>query len=110
MKIETKYKFDEFLKTEGNQIIRREHAIYMIEKINDKMVLPHLLTTKNRVRQAFAEDFNFLREHFIDKGYDVVLAWVKVENIDFLELLQSYEYILLTKTNTHFLLGRVARW
>lgn len=110
MKIENKYNFKEFLKTEGNEIIHRPNAIYMVERINDKTVLPHLLTTKKRVKKALDEDFNFLSEHFASKGYSVVLAWVKLAEKDFMEELQRRKYIVLTKTNTHFLLGRVLTW
>jgi len=110
MKIETKYKFDEFLKNEGNEIIRRKHAIYMIEKINGKIANPHILTTKKNLKRAVCEDFDFIIEYLIDNGYDIVLAWVKINNEDFMLELQRRKYILLTKTNTHFLLGRVLRW
>jgi len=110
MKIETKYKFDKFLKNEGNEIIRREHAIYMIEKINNKMANTHILATKKNLMQAVSEDFDFITEYLIDKGYDIGLAWVKINNEDFILELQRRKYIVLTKTNTHFLLGRVLRW
>lgn len=61
---------------------------YYIYKIKDKMYYSYIGITKSE------ENLKKLKNHFKEKGYDVYIADIYIDNIKFLETLDQYEKVL----------------
>ena len=107
MKIETKYKFKDFLATPGNEIIERPGAVFMFEHIAAKVLAIHILTTKRRFPVIFEKYKDEIINLAKQKGYDLILSHVPKNNATAISLEKGIGFTSFGETTTHYILGRV---